>query len=340
LASVTDLHAHRAAAQRPTLDRLNALVADELTAVNRLIVERMDSRVALIPQLAGHIIASGGKRIRPMLTLTAAKLCGYAGTRQIGLAACVEFIHTATLLHDDVVDKSDLRRGNATANALWGNKASVLVGDFLFSRSFQLMVGDGSLKVLKILSDASATIAEGEVLQLITSNDTATSEEAYLEVIVAKTATLFAAACRLGAVVGDRPAVEEKALKSYGMNLGIAFQLVDDMLDYSARQAELGKTVGDDFADGKITLPVVLAYRRGDADEQVFWRRVLEDGDQRDGDLAHAIALMQRHGTLTDTIERARHYGAVARDALGIFADGEEKSVLRELVDFCIERAY
>jgi octaprenyl-diphosphate synthase len=275
-----------------------------------------------------------------MLTLIAAKLCGYAGTRQIGLAACVEFIHTATLLHDDVVDKSDLRRGNATANAVWGNKPSVLVGDFLFSRAFQLMVGDGSLKVLKILSDASATIAEGEVLQLVTSNDTATSEEAYLEVIVAKTATLFAAACRLGAVVVDRPAVEEDALKSYGMNLGIAFQMIDDMLDYSARQAELGKTVGDDFADGKITLPVVLAYRRGDADEQAFWRRVLEDGDQRHGDLARAIELMQRHGALTDTVERARHYGAVARDALGIFADGEEKSVLRELVDFCIERAY
>ena len=340
MASVVDLHAHRAPAKRPTLDRLNGLVADELTAVNRLIVERMDSRVALIPQLAGHIIASGGKRIRPMLTLTAAKLCGYAGTRQIGLAACVEFIHTATLLHDDVVDKSDLRRGNATANAVWGNKPSVLVGDFLFSRAFQLMVGDGSLKVLKILSDASATIAEGEVLQLITSNDTATSEEAYLDVIVAKTATLFAAACRLGAVVVDRPAVEEDALKSYGMNLGIAFQMVDDMLDYSARQAELGKTVGDDFADGKITLPVVLAYRRGDADEKAFWRRVLEDGDQRDGDLAHAIELMQRHGALTDTVERARHYGAVARDALGIFADGEEEAVLRELVDFCIDRAY
>ena len=340
MASVVDLHAHRAPAGRPTLARLNGLVADELTAVNRLIVERMDSPVALIPQLAGHIIASGGKRIRPMLTLTAAKLCGYAGTRQIGLAACVEFIHTATLLHDDVVDKSDLRRGNATANAVWGNKPSVLVGDFLFSRAFQLMVGDGSLKVLKILSDASATIAEGEVLQLITSNDTATSEETYLEVIVAKTATLFAAACRLGAVVVDRPAVEEDALKSYGMNLGIAFQMVDDMLDYSARQAELGKTVGDDFADGKITLPVVLAYRRGDADEKAFWRRVLEDGDQRDGDLAHAIELMQRHGALTDTVERARHYGAVARDALGIFADGEEKAVLRELVDFCIDRAY
>ncbi len=340
MASVVDLHAHRAPAQRPTLDRLNALVADELTAVNRLIVERMDSQVALIPQLAGHIIASGGKRIRPMLTLTAAKLCGYAGTRQIGLAACVEFIHTATLLHDDVVDMSDLRRGNATANTVWGNKPSVLVGDFLFSRAFQLMVADGSLKVLKILSDASAVIAEGEVMQLVTSNDTTTSEEAHLEVIVAKTAKLFAAACRLGAVVADRPAVEEEALKSYGMNLGIAFQLIDDMLDYSARQAELGKTVGDDFADGKITLPVVLAYRRGDADEQAFWRRVLEDGDQRDGDLALAIELMQRHGTLTDTVERARHYGAVARDALDIFADGEEKAVLRELVDFCIERAY
>jgi octaprenyl-diphosphate synthase len=339
LAIVVNLDKDRQVGSRPTLDGLNALVADELVEVNRLILDRMDSSVALIPQLAGHIIASGGKRLRPMLMLAAAKLCGYAGARHIGLAACVEFIHTATLLHDDVVDKSDLRRGNSTANAVWGNKASVLVGDFLFSRSFQLMVTDGSLKVLRILSDTAAVIAEGEVMQLVTSNDTETSEAAYLAVVRAKTATLFAAASRLGAVVADRPSMEEE-LESYGMNLGIAFQLIDDVLDYSAHQAELGKTIGDDFCDGKITLPVVLAFRRGNADERAFWRRTLEDGDQHDGDFERAVSLMQRHGALDDTIERARHYGSVARDALDIFPDSPEKAVQREVVHFCIERAY
>ncbi|MFQ5784207.1 MAG: polyprenyl synthetase family protein [Alphaproteobacteria bacterium] len=340
MAIVVDFDRERASRPQPTLDRLNLLVANELAEVNRLIVGRMHSSVALIPQLAGHIIASGGKRLRPMLTLTTARLCGYPGERHIGLAACVEFIHTATLLHDDVVDKSDLRRGSATANSVWGNKPSVLVGDFLFSRSFQLMVGDGSLKVLKILSDAAAVIAEGEVMQLATSNDTETSEAAYLDVIEAKTATLFAAACRLGAVVADRPALEEEALESYGMNLGIAFQLIDDVLDYSAREAELGKTVGDDFSDGKITLPVILAYRRGDEKERAFLRRTLEDGTQRPGDLEYAIGLMQRLGALDDTVNRARHFGTVARDALDIFPEGTERSVLREIVDFCIERAY
>src|SRR4051812_36582892 len=229
----------------------------------------MHSPVALIPQLAGHIVAAGGKRLRPMLTLAAARMCGYRPTdgvrpRHVSLAAAVEFIHTATLLHDDVVDGSDLRRGLATANSVWGNKPSVLVGDFLFSRAFQLMVEDGSLKVLAILSHASAVIAEGEVLQLVTSNDTTTDEEAYLAVIRAKTAQLFAAAAKIGAVVCDRPEAEELALESYGRNLGIAFQLVDDMLDYSADEAALGKTIGDDFREGKITLPIVLAFARCD----------------------------------------------------------------------------
>ena len=324
----------------PSLDRLTVLVADEVNDVNRVILDRMDSNVALIPQLAGHIIAAGGKRLRPMLTLAAAKLCGYGGTRQIGLAACVEFIHTATLLHDDVVDMSELRRGSATANAVWGNKPSVLVGDFLFTRSFQLMVADGSLKVLNILCNAASVISEGEVMQLVTSNDTQTTEHAYLKVVEAKTATLFAAACRLGAVVAERPANEEEALASYGMNLGIAYQLVDDALDYSAHQAEFGKAVGDDFRDGKITLPIVLAYRRGSEDECAFWQRTLEEGDQRDGDFANAVALMNRRGALSDTVARARHYGAVASDALNSFPDGLEKSVLREVVDFCVERAY
>jgi octaprenyl-diphosphate synthase len=295
------------------------------------------------PVLAEHAsatIAAGGKRLRPLLTLASAKLCDYRGDRHIGLAACVEFIHTATLLHDDVVDESDLRRGLATANALWGNKSSVLVGDFLFSRAFQIMVADGSLRVLEILSGASAIIAEGEVLQLQTSNDTATSEQAYLDVICSKTAALFAAACRIGAVVADRPKAEEEALDSFGLNLGIAFQLIDDVLDYAAAQPELGKTVGDDFRDGKITLPVILAFRRGDAEERTFWRRTLEDREQKDGDLAHALSLMQRHGTLRDAVARAAHYGAIARDALGIFRDGPEKRALLEAVDFAIERAH
>jgi len=328
-----------------SLDRLSALLKTDLDRVNTLILERMQSPVALIPQLAGHIIAAGGKRLRPMLTLATARLCGYrpaAGRtpRPVALAAAVEFIHTATLLHDDVVDDSDLRRGLATANAVWGNKASVLVGDFLFSRAFELMVEDGALPVLSILSRASAVIAEGEVLQLVTSNDVATTEAAYLEVINAKTAQLFAAASRIGAVVAGRSEAEEQALESFGRNLGIAFQLIDDMLDYSAQQSELGKSVGDDFRDGKITLPVVLAVRAADDREREFWRRTLEDSEQRDGDLEHAIELMRRHGTLAATLERAREYGDAARRALAIFRDSPERQALDEVIEFCLERGY
>jgi octaprenyl-diphosphate synthase len=323
------------------IEALSGLVAEDMKKVNQTVVERMQSPVSLIPQLAGHIVAAGGKRLRPMLTVASARMSGYReGERHVKLAACVEFIHTATLLHDDVVDESALRRGLASANALWGNKASVLVGDFLFSRAFELMVEDGSLSVLAILSRASSVIAEGEVLQLITANDTETSEQSYLEVISSKTAVLFAAACQVGAVVADRPKVEEEALTSYGQNLGIAFQIIDDVLDYSAKQADLGKTVGDDFREGKITLPVILAFRRGTPEERDFWRRTLEDLDQNDNDLAYAMELMTKHGSLTDTVQRARHYGAIARDALGIFPESPEKQALAGVIDFCIERAY
>ena len=305
-------------------------------------LERVVSRLELetdadIGAAIRHGVMSGGKRLRPLLTLVSARMCGYSGGRHVALATCVEFIHTATLLHDDVVDKSDLRRGLAS---VWGNKASVLVGDFLFSRSFQLMVEDGSLAVLSILSEASAVIAEGEVMQLVTANDTETGETAYLDVIKAKTAQLFAAACRIGAVVAERPKVEEDALETFGMNLGIAFQVIDDVLDYSAKQATLGKTVGAAFREGKITLPVILAFRRGNEDERTFWRRALEDLEQQPGDLGHAFELMERHDALSDAVARARHYGAIARDALGIFADGPEKAALLELIDFCIERAH
>ncbi len=339
MAIIVNLEDERSKPRKPSLDSLTTLVGADLEAVNRHIVQHMHSPVALIPQLAGHIIAAGGKRLRPRLTLAAARLCGYRGERHIALAACVEFIHTATLLHDDVVDESGLRRGRATANAVWGNKASVLVGDFLFSRAFQLMVADGSLKVLEILSQASAVIAEGEVLQLVTSNDTETSEQAYLDVIRCKTAALFAAACRIGAVIGGRPKVEEEALESFGLNLGIAFQLIDDVLDYSARQAELGKTIGDDFREGKITLPVVLSFRRGNETERAFWRRTLGESRVEPGDFEHAVGLMQSHGAIEGTLDRARRYGALACDVLGTLPPGPPLRALTDVVEFCITRA-
>ena len=327
-----------------TEDALTALMTmlrADIEACNAVIMSRMASPVALIPQLAAHIIAAGGKRLRPLLTMAAARMCGYdpAGGRHVALAACVEFIHTATLLHDDVVDESALRRGQASANALFGNQASVLVGDFLFARSFQLMIADGALPVMAILAGASATIAEGEVLQLMTQNDTGTTEAQYLEVIHGKTAALFAAAARLGAVVAGRPAAEEEALDAYGRNLGVAFQLVDDALDYAADQAVLGKTVGDDFREGKISLPVIVAFARGDEAERCFWRRTLEEGEQAEGDLAEAQALITRHGALAETFSRAREYGATAAAALAIFPDSAEKRALEAVVAYCIERA-
>jgi octaprenyl-diphosphate synthase len=320
------------------LQKLTALVGEDLARVNAVILQQMQSDVALIPQLAGHIIAAGGKRLRPMLTLATARMCGYEGRRHLALAACVEFIHTATLLHDDVVDDSGLRRGLVTANALWGNKSSVLVGDFLFSRAFQLMVADGSLRILEILSDAAAEIAEGEVHQLMTANDTATGEARYLQVIRAKTATLFSAACRIGAVVADRPQAEERALADFGLNLGIAYQLVDDILDY-APEGTPGKSVGDDFREGKVTLPAILAFARGDKAEREFWRRTLEDVDQRDGDLQRAMVLTAKHGAVADTLAMARRYGEQACAALAPFGERSEKRILADIVDFCVERA-
>jgi octaprenyl-diphosphate synthase len=324
----------------PSLDPLFQLLKADLERVNALIVARMHSPIALIPQLAGHIVAAGGKRLRPLLTLATTRLCGYEGERHLALAATVEFIHTATLLHDDVVDASDLRRGRDTANAVWGNKPAVLVGDFLFARAFQLMVEDGSLRVLDILSRTASIIAEGEVHQLMTANDTSTTEEAYLEVIEAKTAALFAAASRIGAVIAERPEAEEQALETYGRNLGIAFQLVDDLLDFSARESELGKAVGDDFRDGKITLPILLAFARGDAEERAFWRRTLEDGDQDQGDLERAIGILERRGALAETLARARIYSKTAIDALAAFPDSELRAALIETAIFSTERRF
>ena len=320
------------------LTALLALVGPDLQACNRTIVSRMDSPVALIPQLAAHIVAAGGKRLRPLLTLASARMCGYDGTRHIELAACVEFIHTATLLHDDVVDESLLRRGLSSANAVFGNKASVLVGDFLFARAFQLMVADGSLTVLGILSHAAATIAEGEVLQLVTQNDLSTSEQRYLEVVRGKTAALFDAACRVGAVVADRPTEEEHALAEYGSNLGMAFQLVDDALDYSADQMTLGKTVGDDFREGKITLPVLAAYHAGDAEERAFWVRTIEQSEQAEADLDRAMTLMTRRGALRATLDHAARFADEAKAALAVFPASPIRRALMDVADYTVSR--
>jgi octaprenyl-diphosphate synthase len=335
-ATVHPLHADR----EPSLEPLLQLVADDMNGVNAVILERMQSKVALIPELAGHLIAGGGKRMRPMLTLACAKLLAYPGTRHHKLAAAVEFIHTATLLHDDVVDGSGMRRGKRTANLIWGNSASVLVGDFLFSRAFELMVEDGSLRVLKILSTASSVIAEGEVEQLTAQRRIDTDEEQYLSIIGAKTAALFAAACRVAPVVAEASEEVELALECYGKHLGIAFQLADDVIDYASDSAIMGKGVGDDFRDGKMTLPLILAYARGSEKDRAFWRSAISGERTSDEDLAHAISFMRSTDALADTIERARHYGRRAIDALAPFPSGKAKSALTEAVEFAIARAY
>ncbi len=327
-------------APQPSLDPMMTLVSADMHAVNGVILARMQSDVPLIPELAGHLIAGGGKRMRPMLTLACARLLDYPGTRHHTLAAAVEFIHTATLLHDDVVDGSGQRRGKATANLIWGNSASVLVGDFLFSRSFELMVEDGSLRVLRILSHASAVIAEGEVDQLTAQRRIETTEQHYLSIIGAKTAALFAAACRIAAVVAERDEAVEEALDAYGRNLGIAFQLVDDAIDYASDGATMGKDVGDDFRDGKVTLPVILAHARGDEADRRFWRDAIEGRRTSDADLARAQGLIEATGALRDTLARARHYGQLAIDALARFPTGKARAALTEAVEFAIARAY
>ena len=320
------------------LKGLLEIAGEDMQLVNRIILDRAVSEVELIPQLAHHLIDSGGKRLRPMLTIAAAKLCGYRGDGHVRLAAAVEFMHTATLLHDDVVDQSNYRRGKASARLLWGNQASVLVGDFLLGQAFRMMVDVGSFGALRILSNAAAVIAEGEVMQLAAAKKTATTEDEYLAIINAKTAALFSAAAEVGAAIANRPAEEHTALKSYGRNLGVAFQLVDDALDYSGDSTRLGKSVGDDFREGKITLPVILCFRRGGDEERSFWRRTLTESKIEEDDLEHAIRLMKKHGAIDDTLDRARHYGAIARDALAIFRADRQTRALTDAIAFCIDR--
>jgi len=324
----------------PGLETLMALVATGMNSVNAVILERMQSRIPLIPALAGHLIAGGGKRMRPMLTLSSAALLDYAGNRHYKLAAAVEFIHTATLLHDDVVDGSELRRGKHAANIVFGNPATVLVGDFLFSRAFELMVEDGSLKVLRILSNASAVIAEGEVDQLTAQRQIATGEERYLDIIGAKTAALFAAACRIAAVVAERPEADERALDDYGRNLGIAFQLVDDAIDYDSDADTMGKGRGDDFREGKMTLPVILAYARGNEPERKFWREAISGHRTSDADLGEAIRLIRSHDAVSATRDRARHFADRAIDAIAGFPASAAKAAMTEAAQFAVARRY
>ena len=322
------------------LTEIRGLIANDMDAVNRLIQRSLHSDVDLIGELGNYIINSGGKRLRPALVLLSARACGYTGDKHFNIAAIIEFIHTATLLHDDVVDESDMRRGKLAARMLWGNEASVLVGDFLLGQAFRMMVEVGNLHALEILSAAAAVIAEGEVMQLGAAKNTATNEDEYLSVIRAKTAELFAAACEVGPALADKGKAELAACRSFGMNLGIAFQLIDDALDYGGKSAKLGKNVGDDFREGKITLPVVLSFRRGTASEREFWNRTLGQGDIRDCDLDTAIELVARHHAIEDTVGRARHYGAIATDALALVPQSEIKTALIDAVAFCIARAY
>ena len=319
--------------------RLMTLVKGDLGAVNETIRDRMSSEHApRIPAISAHLIEAGGKRLRPILTLAAAQLCDYAGSDHIKLAATVEFIHTATLLHDDVVDESGQRRGKTTANILWDNKSSILVGDYLFSRAFQLMVETGSLRVLDILSNASAVIAEGEVLQLTTAHDLSTEEARYRQVIHGKTAALFQAAAEVGGVISAAPEEQVQALATYGSGLGMAFQLADDFLDYGGDADALGKNTGDDFREGKVTMPVILAFSRGDADAKAFWNRTVGKGDWTEDDLATAMTYVRETGALADTQKAARAEIDAATEALDVFGDSPMRTALRDVARFVVER--
>ncbi len=316
------------------------LVSSDMANVNQLILSKTGSDVEMIPQVAKHLIDSGGKRLRPMLTLASAQMSGYEGDNHITLAASVEFMHTATLLHDDVVDDSDMRRGKPAARMLWGNEASVLVGDFLLGQAFRMMVDVGSLGALDVLSHAATVIAEGEVLQLSTAKNLETTEDEYLEVIRSKTAALFGAACEVGPIIANRDKSIISAFRSYGINLGVAFQLVDDVLDFGGTATILGKNVGDDLREGKVTLPILLAYRRGSNEDRKFWKAAIENGESDEEALARAMKLLVKHNALSDTITRAAHYGKIARDALAPLPASKHKDALLEVIDFCIARGH
>jgi len=332
-------HAHtQDTAQENPLEALSNILEKDMDAVKTEILRRMDSPVTLIPQLASYLIAAGGKRIRPLLTLACTQIYNGDMTRAHTLASAVEFIHTATLLHDDVVDESLERRGKPPANIVFGNQASVLVGDFLFSRAFQLMTDDGSLDVLRVLSTASATIAEGEVMQLATANNIETTFEDYIEVIKAKTAALFAAACEVGPIIAGADKDQAEAMAEFGMNLGIAFQIADDALDYSANRAELGKAIGDDFREGKITAPVLFALKDASSEENEFWQRTLSNTQTSDADLKTAQEIIAKHNAIEQSLELAKSYGTRAKESLNNTANSQLQPLLNDLIDFTINR--
>lgn len=331
-------------AQRDTatiVDRLQAMLADDLGKTEALLIERAASPVAVIPDLSGYIVSAGGKRLRPMVTLAAAHAAGGTNSGSHALAAAVEFIHTATLLHDDVVDESDLRRGKQAAKNVWGNSASILVGDFLFARAFTLMVETDSLEILAILSNASTVIAEGEVHQLAAASRKDLPTEEYLAIIEAKTAALFEAAARAGALsAGPQGEAFADALAAYGKNLGLAFQIIDDALDYGGTTSVIGKSVGDDFREGKSTLPTIIARRRGSDEDVAFWDRALNVDQQKEGDLAHAIYLIRTTGAAEATMAEAVAYAGLAKSALKALPDSEWTKALADLADFCVARAH
>jgi octaprenyl-diphosphate synthase len=320
------------------LQAIRSLVAEDLRAVDELIQRRLRSDVVLINQLGHYIVGSGGKRLRPLLVLLAARACGYTGERHVSLAAIIEFIHTATLLHDDVVDASEMRRGQDTANTIWGNEASVLVGDFLYSRSFEMMVEVGNMQIMEILSHTTNTIAEGEVMQLLNCHDPDTTEERYLSVIHRKTAKLFEAAAQIGAVLAGRPLKEDQALAAYGMHLGSAFQLIDDVLDYSASPEETGKNIGDDLAEGKPTLPLIRAMREGTDEQTTTIRRAIEKGGREH--IPAVIEAIESTDAINYTAQLARVEAEKATAALGQLPRREHQDALYALAEFAVNRTY
>lgn len=337
-ALVADKKTNQRENNQASVQPLIELTKDDMGKVNKLILAMAGSDVEMIPEVSNHLISSGGKRLRPMVTLATARMFGYQGEGHVKLATAVEFMHTATLLHDDVVDESDMRRGKSTARMIWGNEASVLVGDFLLGQAFKMMVDVNSMDALSVLANAAAVIAEGEVMQLAAAKHMQTTENEYLKIINAKTAALFSAAAEVGPIIAGKSEKERKALRQYGTALGLAFQLVDDVLDYGGNSASLGKNTGDDFREGKITMPVILSYARGDEAEKAFWKQSLEDGNNDDTALAHALQLMKKHHSLDDTIKQARHYGAEAIKALEPIMGSAEKDALIEVIEFCIAR--
>ena len=321
-------------------DDLKQLVVSDLKSVDDLIKDKIKNKINYIPKVAGHLVKNGGKRIRPMICLACAKLTNYKGKKHINLSACIEFIHAATLFHDDVIDESEKRRGLKTANNIWGNKSSVLVGDFLLSKSFELMTEVENIKILKILSKTSSIIIEGEILQMLSNRNIATTEDEYLNIIKSKTAQLFATSSKINSYLTSDPNKYKNALDSFGMNVGIAFQLIDDLLDYKAIEKDLGKMVGDDFKEGKITLPIILALRRSSYNEKIFWKKTIQDGQIGPGDFEKACSILKKRKILDDIYLRAKHYGAIAKDALGIFKNSKEKKILLNIVSFVIERNF